>query len=89
MIGWYRALLQRNLRENRQRSQTRVRVPTLILWGEQDVALGVELAEESCDWVDDVELIRFPNATHWVHEEEAEAVTQALLAHFVAAAEAA
>lgn len=82
MIGWYRTLLRGSLRQNRQLSQTRVSTPTLILWGEKDIALGVELAEQSCDWVDDVQLIRFPNATHWVHEDEAEAVTQALLAHF-------
>lgn len=86
MIGWYRALLRASFRQNRQLSQTRVHVPTLILWGEKDIALGVELAEQSCDWVDDVQLVRFPNATHWVHEDEAEAVTQALLAHFGASA---
>ncbi len=86
MIGWYRALLRASFRQNRQLSRTRVHVPTLILWGEKDIALGVELAEQSCDWVDDVQLVRFPNATHWVHEDEAEAVTQALLAHFGAPA---
>jgi pimeloyl-ACP methyl ester carboxylesterase len=57
-------------------------VPTVILWGERDAALGAELAEQSTAWLDSGSLVRFPNATHWVHEDLPEEITRELLAHF-------
>lgn len=84
MLGWYRTIVRRALpRGGRVRATRRhIHVPTLLLWGEQDVALGVELAEESMAWVDDGELVRFPDATHWVHEELPDEINERLIAHF-------
>jgi pimeloyl-ACP methyl ester carboxylesterase len=60
----------------------RIRVPTLVLWGERDLALGVELAEQSLALLDDGRLVRYPLATHWVHEDLPEEVNARLLDHF-------
>jgi pimeloyl-ACP methyl ester carboxylesterase len=81
-IGWYRALVRTILAGGRTLRVGRVSVPTLILWGERDAALGVELAEQSTAWLDSGSLVRFPNATHWVHEDLPEEITRRLLAHF-------
>ncbi len=82
MIGWYRAL-RRSRRVWRPDSNVmRVRVPTLILWGDHDVALRAELADASLDWVDDGRLVHFPAATHWLQQDEPKAVTRHLLDHF-------
>jgi pimeloyl-ACP methyl ester carboxylesterase len=83
MLGWYRALMRTGLRGSGSTAlNRRITMPTVILWGERDVALRVELAEQSLAWLDNGKLIRFPLATHWVHEDFAEEVTQHLLAHF-------
>ncbi len=47
----------------------RVRVPTLVIWGEADSALRPVLLEGLERLVDDLRIERFPQASHWlVHE---------------------
>ncbi|MFN2147109.1 MAG: alpha/beta fold hydrolase [Anaerolineales bacterium] len=76
MLAWYRAAL----RFSRQTFLgQRIAAPTLILWGEKDVALGCEMARMSLEWCDDGRLIGFPTASHWVQHDESEAVNQHLL----------
>jgi pimeloyl-ACP methyl ester carboxylesterase len=55
-------------------------VETLVLWGEQDDALGVEISEGLDEWVPNVQVERFPEASHWVQCDAREAVTEELLA---------
>lgn len=77
MLGWYRAAL----RGAAQRlADVRVHVPTLILWGVHDVALGRELAAPSRDLCDAAELVFFEEASHWLQHDEPEAVCSRLLA---------
>lgn len=67
MLNWYRAGL-------RARSSTppspRVTVPTLLIWGTKDRALGEELAQPSIDLCDHGRLARIEEATHWLQHEE-------------------
>jgi pimeloyl-ACP methyl ester carboxylesterase len=49
-----------------------VRVPTLVLWAEDDVALRPTLIDGLEEFVPDMRLVRVPGATHWiVHEQPA------------------
>lgn len=82
MVGWYRALMRTALQTGGAAFNRRITMPTVILWGERDVALRVELAEQSLAWLDHGKLIRFPLATHWVHEDFPLEITQHLLDHF-------
>jgi len=75
MLNWYRALIRYPARP----PHSRVSVPTLILWGAQDVALGRELAEPSLDLCDDGHLVFFAHASHWPHDEEPTRVNSLLL----------
>ena len=51
----------------------RVRVPTLVIWGEADIALPASLLQGLDELVDDLTVCRLPKATHWLaHEEPAE-----------------
>jgi pimeloyl-ACP methyl ester carboxylesterase len=75
MINWYRALRVRPSR----RAARRVRVPTLMIWGTGDVALGREMARPSIAYCDDGRLVFVEEATHWVQNEEPERVNQFLL----------
>jgi pimeloyl-ACP methyl ester carboxylesterase len=55
-----------------------VRVPTLMIWGEHDTALGLELTEGYDGLVDDFTLHRLPQASHWVQQDAPDAVNAAL-----------
>lgn len=60
-----------------------VRVPTTVLWGEQDRALLPGLLHGLARWVPDLRIVRVPEASHWiVHEAPARviALIQQLLA---------
>jgi epoxide hydrolase 4 len=75
MINWYRAL-----RKRRKLRSERVRVPTMILWGERDAALEFPLALAALRRCDQGRLFRFPNATHWLQHEEPDDVNHLLRA---------
>lgn len=82
MVNWYRALVRESADrvpeaisgEKRASKLPRITVPTLILWGEKDVALTKELAQLSLDLCENGQLIYFPKATHWLQHDEADAV---------------
>jgi epoxide hydrolase 4 len=57
----------------------RIEAPTLVLWGERDPALGVELLDGLDRWVADLRIQRFPDAGHWINQERPAEVTAALL----------
>jgi epoxide hydrolase 4 len=75
MINYYRALL-RGLRANRKRGTPQIEVPTLMLWGEEDAALGKELTYGTDSYVNDLTLRYLPNVSHWVQQEAPETVNQ-------------
>jgi pimeloyl-ACP methyl ester carboxylesterase len=82
MLGWYRAVWRSRQQVEQSRARfDRIAAPTLLLWGERDVAWGVALAEASVPHLADGRLVRFPDSTHWLPAEEPEQVTQHLLEH--------
>jgi pimeloyl-ACP methyl ester carboxylesterase len=91
-INYYRALFRQNLVEQARRlvgrseRQRRLRVPTLLVWGEEDVALGTELTEGLNDYVSDIRVERLPGASHWVQNDRPERVND-LLVEFCGEAE--
>ena len=76
MINWYRAVMRHRPKLSRG---SRVKVPTLMLWGMQDVALSHRMARPSMDYCEDGKLVIFEDATHWVQHDEAESVNQLLI----------
>lgn len=77
MVNWYRAAGRYGIAP----PTDRVEPPTLVVWGEEDDALVPEMAGESVDHCVDGRLERFPNASHWVHLERPERVSELLLDH--------
>lgn len=75
MINWYRA----SFRYPPARRGADIYTPTLMLWGEQDPALGKELTYDMEKWVPNLRLHYFPHAGHWVQSEAAAAVNDYLL----------
>jgi pimeloyl-ACP methyl ester carboxylesterase len=79
MVNYYRALVRGGgARRMRSLGFPKLDVPTLMIWGEQDSALGVELTVGTEDFVSDLTLHRLPNASHWV-QQDAPDETNALL----------
>jgi pimeloyl-ACP methyl ester carboxylesterase len=77
MLNYYRA----NFPDiGRTRDTPRIEVPTLMVWGEEDTALGLELTEGYAPYVTDFTLRRLPNVSHWVQQEAPGEVNRELLA---------
>jgi pimeloyl-ACP methyl ester carboxylesterase len=57
---------------------TPIPVPTLMIWGEQDLALSLSLTEGNEAFVEDFTLRRVAGASHWVQQDAPEAVNQAI-----------
>ena len=51
-----------------------IEVPTLMVWGEEDTALGVECTEGYEPYVKEFTLRRLPGVSHWVQQEAPERV---------------
>jgi pimeloyl-ACP methyl ester carboxylesterase len=89
MINWYRASLRRSGGRRRASSGgprgaagARVRVPALLIWGQQDPHMSRDMAPLSVELCNDGRLVSFPDATHWVQHDEADEVSRLLTEHF-------
>ena len=87
-LNYYRAFGRSQLRRwfglagSNGRDPT-IEAETLVIWGERDRALGVELTEGLGRWVSDVRIERLPEASHWVQNDVPEKVNE-LLGEFLA-----
>lgn len=70
MIDWYRAAFWKKSKV----SETKIRPPTLIIWGENDRFLKKEMAKDSLEYCDDGRLEHIEEATHWILHEKPETV---------------
>jgi pimeloyl-ACP methyl ester carboxylesterase len=50
-----------------------------MMWGMKDFALSSRMARPSMDYVDEGNLIIFPEATHWVHLDASDEVNHYLV----------
>jgi epoxide hydrolase 4 len=85
MINYYRAAV----RESPKGAGAQLRpisAPTLVIWGQRDRYLGPKLAEPARDDVPGLDRVeQLPDASHWVHHDEPERVTQLLIDFFAPA----
>jgi pimeloyl-ACP methyl ester carboxylesterase len=82
MLNWYRAAARRALRT--APPSTLIDVPTLVVWGAQDVALSRRMAAPSAAMCTDGQLKVIEEATHWVQHDAPETVNRLLLDHLAA-----
>jgi pimeloyl-ACP methyl ester carboxylesterase len=76
MINWYRAAFR--LRGKLAGPWDVIETPTLIVWGEEDAALGLELLDGTDAHVRDLTVRRLPNVSHWVQQEAPDEVNAIL-----------
>ena len=79
MIDYYRAAV----RLGSKQKVLPIAAPTLVIWGQGDRYLGPDLAEPHQEDVPNLDRVeRLPNASHWVHHDEAERVNNLLIDFF-------
>ncbi len=78
MINWYRAAFR--LQGKLAGPWPIIEAPTLIVWGEADAALGVELLDGTDAYVRDLTIRRLPGVSHWVQQEAPQQVNAILRA---------
>ncbi len=79
MLNYYRCLL-RDIKQPLH--PAKVECPSQLLWGEQDLALTLPMAELSTNYLANGKLKRFPDASHWLNHDKPQAVTAELLQFF-------
>lgn len=78
MVNWYRAGARNGLGQYGPGRAPGIETPTLMIWGEEDTALGIELTQGYGPYVRDFTLHRLPGVSHWVQQEAPEAVNARL-----------
>lgn len=76
MVNYYRAALRAG--DRMTSGEGGVDIPTLMLWGEADSALGIHCTEGTEAYCPDFTLRRLPGVSHWVQQEAPEAVNAIL-----------
>jgi pimeloyl-ACP methyl ester carboxylesterase len=75
MINYYRALFRSWPTFKKWRTmEKKLEVPTLMIWGEKDTALGKELTYGTEKLVKDFTMRYLPDVSHWVQQEAPETV---------------
>ncbi len=77
-LNYYRQLL-RGGPNGATGGKLRVSATTLLIWGEQDIALGIELTMGLERWVPNLTIRRIADSGHWVQQEQAELVNLHML----------
>jgi len=67
MINYYRALLRHD--DTVDPGDFTVDIPTLMVWGEEDVAIDIHCTHGTEKWVSDLTLRRLPGVSHWVQQD--------------------
>lgn len=85
MVNYYRAAARMpDFARYRRDTVATIDVPTLMIWGTEDRALGVELTEHYDGLVSDFTLKLVPGVGHWVQQEAPHAVNAHLEAWLTA-----
>ncbi|EAZ92500.1 alpha/beta fold hydrolase [Crocosphaera chwakensis] len=74
MINYYRCFVKQIFTS--EKSWNKLDVPTLMIWGENDTALGKELTYGTEGYVTDFTIRYIPNCSHWVQQEQPDLVNQ-------------
>jgi pimeloyl-ACP methyl ester carboxylesterase len=83
MLNYYRANYRSlTMRRISRSSVPHIEIPTLMIWGEEDAALGKELTYGTERYVDDLTIRYLPGVSHWVQQEAPDQVN-AMLAAFL------
>ena len=75
MLNYYRNVFP-SLFNEKQPEWNVLNIPTLMIWGEEDIALGKELTYGTEKLVNSLQIKYIPNCSHWVQQEQPQLVNQ-------------
>ncbi len=78
MLSYYRALFWDASLRREAVAAPPVIVPTLMLWGEEDDFLGMELTRDTDQLVHELTIRYFPGVSHWLQQEAPDLVNAAM-----------
>ncbi|MGK7950698.1 MAG: alpha/beta fold hydrolase [Xenococcaceae cyanobacterium] len=73
MLNYYRSNFKLIFK---QKKWEILHVPTLMIWGENDIALGKELTYGTQEYVKNFQIRYIPECSHWVQQEQPELVNR-------------
>ena len=76
MLNWYRGMVRGGVPAEMTGQFPTIDTPTLVIWGDGDVALDFSTIERAGDFVPNLTLHRLPGVSHWVQEEEPDEVNR-------------
>ena len=76
MINYYRSMVRSG--SNKPTGDGRIETPTLMIWGEEDSALGIGCSQGTEAYCPDFEIHRLPGVSHWVQQEAPDKVNAIL-----------
>ena len=79
MLNWYRAIVRMPVSMS---GDLHIKVPTLVLWGAQDAALSLAMAQPSLDLCESGKLVIFEDSSHWVQHDASDSVNKHLVEFF-------
>ena len=83
MLNYYRGLLRSGKNSGNVSPKTPIDVPTLMVWGEEDVALSKSTTLTTHEYVTNFTVRYLKGVSHWVQQEQPEAVN-AMISAFLA-----
>lgn len=78
-MKYYRNIYWPNWFRTRSDRHKRITCPTLFVWGRDDPAVRPEFAEDAGQNIDQLTTVWIENSSHWVQQEQPQAVTAAVL----------
>jgi pimeloyl-ACP methyl ester carboxylesterase len=76
-INYYRAAFR--YRKEEAKAVRPIRGPVLVVWGERDSYLNPHVLDGLPAWAPEAQLLRLPQASHWVQNDEPDPVNRALV----------
>lgn len=77
MLNYYRQIFP-SILNSRQKQWRVLDIPTLMIWGEEDTALGKELTYGTDQYVKNLQIRYLPHCSHWVQQEQPQLVNRYL-----------
>lgn len=78
MVNWYRAAARNRTLTSQARGYPVIETPTLLVWGEADIALDIATIDGTDRYVRDLTVRRLPGISHWVQNDAADEVNAIL-----------
>ncbi len=76
MLNWYRGMMRGGVPDEMKGEFPAIETPTLVIWGDDDVALDPSCIEGVEVYVSNITIRRLPGVSHWVQEQVPETVNR-------------